>query len=170
MSTMPPFGVVIERRTLLPYVDQLPPSSNAKSSVGGRSNHAAQARVKGEWEGLFLAAFLAVKLPKRIVKVHAKPELEFKRKGRSPDPDNFYFPVSKPLGDALYKGGYLPDDDPSHYLCDRPKLTMGVDGLPQLAKGRTILEITFTVPETCSCGYQWRVATEPCPKCGETPH
>lgn len=126
------------------YVDETPPSANAKSSVGGRSNHNAQARVKGEWQGRFAVLLIAAKLPKHLSKVTVRPYLEFKRKGKAPDADNFYFPISKPLGDALQKGGWLTDDDPEHYACERPRIEMGVDGLPPLAKGRTILEIDYT--------------------------
>lgn len=125
------------------YLDEIPPSSNAKSSVGGRSNEQAQARVKGEWEGRFAVMLLAAKLPKGLAHVRVQPYLEFKRNGKAPDSDNFYFPISKPLGDCLQKGGWLADDDPAHYACERPRIEMGVDGLPKLAKGRLILEVEF---------------------------
>jgi hypothetical protein len=125
------------------YVDETPPSSNTNTGVGGRGNPKAIARTKGEWEGKFAALLMAARIPRNLEYVKVTPYLEFKRKGKAPDADNFYFAISKPLGDALQKGGWLPDDDPDHYICERPRIEMGAEGLPQLAKGRLVLEIEY---------------------------
>jgi Holliday junction resolvase RusA-like endonuclease len=132
--------------SVVAYVDMTPPSSNTNTGVGGRGKPQAIARTKGEWEGLFLGALMAAKLPKRLARVHVKPQLKFKRKGKAPDADNFYFAISKPLGDALQKAGYITDDDPEHYRCERPEIEMGATDLPPLPKSRTTLEINYELP------------------------
>lgn len=129
--------------TVTAYIDETPPSANTNTGVGGRGKPQAIARTKGEWEGKFAAALLAARVPRRLSYVRVTPELKFKRKGRAPDSDNFHFPISKPLGDCLVKGGWLFDDNPDHYACERPRIEMGVTDLPPLAKGRTTLHITY---------------------------
>jgi Holliday junction resolvase RusA-like endonuclease len=85
---------------------------------------------------------MMAKLPRNLSLVRVTPYLKFKSKHRR-DADNFYFAISKPLGDALTKGGWLPDDTPDHYTCERPRIEIGCEDLPPLAKGRMILEIDF---------------------------
>ena len=120
-----------------------PPSSNKNAGVGGRGKPQAIARTKGEWQGIFAILLLQAKVPKRLVHVTATARLEFKNKGRR-DSDNFIFPVSKPLGDALTKGGWLVDDDSERYHFGGVEVVKSplVDA-PPLVKGRTtvILEV-----------------------------
>lgn len=129
--------------SVIAYLDEAPPSANTNTGVGGRGKPQAVARTKSEWEGKFAAAVMAARLPRRLTFVRVIPQLQFKRKGKAPDSDNFHFPISKPLGDALVKGGWLADDNPDCYACERPRMEMGVTGLPPLAKARTTLEIHY---------------------------
>lgn len=124
------------------YVDETPPSSNTNTGVGGRGNPKGIARTKGTWEGKFAFMLLAAKLPRGLSLVRVTPRLEFRTPNRR-DADNFYFAISKPLGDALTKGGWLPDDTPDHYACERPRIETGVTTLPPLAKGRLTLDIEY---------------------------
>lgn len=125
------------------YVDQTPPSSNTNTGVGGRGKPQAIARTKKEWQGLCAVMLMAAKVPRKLSYVKVKPTLQFKRNGKAPDADNFYFAISKPLGDALQLGGWLVDDDPAHYACERPEIEMGVTDLPPLVKGRLTLNIEY---------------------------
>lgn len=102
----------------------VPPSSNSKTGLGGRSHWSVQAKTKGEWEGIFCMLLLAARLPKKLESVRAYPEIHFKTKAKR-DGDNYYFPISKPLGDALVKGGWLPDDTPEFYNCERVHVLIG---------------------------------------------
>lgn len=124
------------------FIDETPPSSNTNTGVGGRGNPKGIARTKGRWEGMFAMMLLTAKLPRSLSFVRVRPKLEFRTKHRR-DSDNFYFAISKPLGDALQKGGWLPDDTPEFYACERPEIETGVQGLPQLAQGRLTLTIEY---------------------------
>lgn len=124
------------------FVDETPPSSNTNTGVGGRGNPKGIARTKGKWEGMFAVMLLTAKLPRNLSRVRVRPRLEFKTPNRR-DSDNFYFAISKPLGDALTKGGWLPDDTPEFYACERPEIEVGVKTLPPMAKGRLTLDIEY---------------------------
>lgn len=124
------------------YVDEAPPSSNKNNGVGGRGHPASIARTKREWEGKFAMLLLAAGVPRGLREVRVTPTLQFRTRNQR-DSDNFYFAVSKPLGDALVKGGWLADDTPAYYACERPRIEIGVTDLPPLAKGRTVLAISY---------------------------
>lgn len=124
------------------YVDQVPPSSNENTGVGGRGNPKGVSRTKKAWEGIFQMLLMQAKVPRRVDRIHVKPQLKFRTKHRR-DADNFYFAVGKPLGDALVKGGWLVDDDYTRYEMERVEIEVGVTDLPPLAKGRTVLIVTY---------------------------
>lgn len=128
--------------TVTVYYDDIPPSSNTNSGVGGRGDPRGIARTKRQWEGIFQALLMGAKVPRRRTKIKVVPRLQFRTKHRR-DADNFYFAVSKPLGDALSKGGWLVDDDFERYECERPLIEVGVTDLPRLAKSRLVLEVTY---------------------------
>jgi Holliday junction resolvase RusA-like endonuclease len=124
------------------YVDQVPPSSNTNTGVGGRGHPKGISRTKKEWEGIFQVMLMQARVPRRLDRIHVKPRLQFRTKNRR-DADNFYFAVGKPLGDALVKGGWLVDDDYTRYEMERVEIEVGITELPPLAKGRTTLLITY---------------------------
>lgn len=128
--------------TITVYHNEIPPSSNTNTGVGGRGKPQAIARTKGTWEGIFGFLILGAGMPKRCHRVTVKVQLEFRTNQRR-DSDNFYFPIAKPLGDALTKGGWLEDDDATRYRCERPEIVLGATDLPARVKGRTTLEITY---------------------------
>lgn len=119
-----------------------PPSSNTNTGVGGRGHPKAIARTKREWQQTWGALLLADGAPRGCHRVGVSPRLQFATKGRR-DADNFYFPIAKPLGDALVAGGILLDDDYERFLCERVAIEVGVTDLPRGVRGRTTLEITF---------------------------
>lgn len=121
--------------------DQTPPSSNTNAGVGGRGNPHTVAKTKRTWEGIYGLMLMQAGVPRRLTMVKVRPKLEFRTKGRR-DGDNFYMPISKPLGDVLVKGGWLEDDTPDHYQMERVKIETGVD----LGRfdGRLTLEVEYS--------------------------
>lgn len=128
--------------TIEVFHNDVPPSSNTNTGVGGRGDPHAIARTKGEWEGIFGFLLLSARMPRRCHRVTVKVRLEFRTRNRR-DSDNFYFPIAKPLGDALTGAGWLEDDDFSRYRCERPEIVVGVADLPPRVRGRTTLEVTY---------------------------
>lgn len=124
------------------FVDETPPSSNTNTGVGGRGNPKGISRTKGKWEGIFAMLLMAERVPRHLTRVRVYPELRFKTKNRR-DADNFYFAVSKPLGDAMVKGGWLPDDTPEFYACERPEIVVGYTDLKPLSKGLLVLKLEY---------------------------
>jgi Holliday junction resolvase RusA-like endonuclease len=122
--------------------DEAPPSSNTNSGVGGRGNPHSVARTKGQWEGTFAKLLMMARVPRHLSKVKVIPRLEFRTATRR-DGDNFYFAISKPLGDCLTKGGWLEDDTPDHYECERVRVEVGCKDLPKHVKSRMTLELTY---------------------------
>lgn len=93
--------------------DDVPASVN--HGGGGARRHWSKGHgEKLKWEGVFGFLFLAAKLPRNLAFVRADVTLHFKGAHRR-DPENYRSPVSKPLADALVKGGWLPDDNPAHF-------------------------------------------------------
>lgn len=129
-------------QTITVFHNAVPPSSNTNTGVGGRGDPHAIARTKGTWQGIFGMLLLAGRLPRRCHRITVNVRLEFRTKQRR-DSDNFYFPVAKPLGDALTKGGWLEDDDATRYRCERPEIVLGVVNLPFRVAGRTTLEVRY---------------------------
>lgn len=123
--------------------DVVPPSSNTNTGVGGRGHPAAIGRTKSEWEGTFAFLLIAARIPRNLASVKVTPRLRF-RTANKRDGDNFYFPISKPLGDALTKGGWLPDDTPDHYHMERVVIEVGCKDLKPHVKGEMILEVEYT--------------------------
>lgn len=127
--------------------DEIPPSSNQNNGVGGRGDWRGIARTKGKWEGIFAMLLLSGRVPRGLEFVSVVPELQFKTKHRR-DADNWYFAVSKPLGDAMVRGGWLSDDTPDRYQMERVRIFTGVEGLPPLVKkGRMILRLDYRCGE-----------------------
>lgn len=129
-------------KTAVLSYDEAPPSSNKNSGVGGRGDPRGIARTKGKWEGIFAMLLMVERVPRGLSHVHVTPELKFRTKNQR-DCDNFYLPISKPLADAMVKGGWLPNDTPEFYTMDRVSIEVGYDGLPPLSKGRVILRLDY---------------------------
>lgn len=123
------------------FYDEVPPSSNTNSGVGGRGHWQGVAKTKLKWEGIFQYMLMAAKVPRPLPSVTVFAELQFRDKRRR-DSDNYYFAISKPLGDALVKGGWLVDDNPDYYAFNRVKIseTRLVSPNP-LVKGRLTLRL-----------------------------
>lgn len=90
---------------------------------------------------------MAAKVPRRLESVRVIAELQFRDPGRKRDGDNFYFPISKPLGDALKKGGWLVDDDHTRYEFERVRISTEKLAHPlPTVKGRLTLTIESPSP------------------------
>lgn len=104
--------------TVTLYYDEIPKSANSGGG-GARANPYAASREKRMWEGVYFVLFLRAKIPKDLDHITVRPELQFTDPWRRRDADNYYLSISKPLADTLVKGGYIPDDTPDHYSCER---------------------------------------------------
>lgn len=98
----------------------IPPSAN--DSLYRTHHHKAQ-RIKKQWQGTFGFLVMSAGLPRGLTKVTATAELKFRDPRRRRDADNYYLPISKPLGDALVAGGWIPDDTPQHYAFERVRIS-----------------------------------------------
>lgn len=123
-------------------LDAIPPSSNTNSGVGGRGHPKAVARTKKVWAQTFGGMLMAAGVPRGCSRIEVNPRLEFRTRNRR-DGDNFYFAISKPLGDILTQGGWIPDDTPDHYRCERVRIEVGVE-LPKRQRGRMVLELSWS--------------------------
>lgn len=123
------------------FVDDVPPSSNTNTGVGGRGHPKAIARTKRVWQEVFGGLLMAAGVPRGLEFMQVRPRLEFRTRSRR-DGDNFYFAISKPLGDILTKGGWIPDDTPDHYYFERVSIAVGVE-MPQHLRGRLTLDLTW---------------------------
>lgn len=86
----------------------------------GKGRHwTTQQRAKVEWEGTFAYSFMKAKLPRHLRFVSVTVELQFIDPGRRRDSENYRHPISKPLADALVKGGWLEDDTDEFYVLER---------------------------------------------------
>lgn len=86
-----------------------PPSFNP---LGSGNVHLYQ-HIKRQWEDRFLILLVEAGMPccERVV---VEGEATFPDRTRR-DQGNFRMLIEKALGDALVRGGYLEDDDWSHY-------------------------------------------------------
>lgn len=124
------------------WYDEVPPSSNTNSGVGGRGHHHGIARTKLKWEGILQYMLMAAKVPRPLPFVEVSAELQFKDAGRRRDADNWHFAISKPLGDALVKGGWISDDTPDFYTFGKVEISKVKLATPNpMVKGRLILRL-----------------------------
>ncbi len=87
-----------------------PPSLNDVAGQGSRYRWIA---AKKRWYGLLQAALVdAGMLP--CLSVYVEGQVTFPNRIKR-DQGNYRAPLEKFLGDALQRGGYLPDDDWAHY-------------------------------------------------------
>lgn len=95
-------------KTFVITVREAPKSVNAKG--GGVGQHwGATHREKQRLQGLYLMELLAAKVPKPMEFCTVSVTVRWKRRNHR-DLENYRHPVTKPLLDALVKGGYLKDD------------------------------------------------------------
>lgn len=79
---------------------------------GSGYNHAAYQSTKQAWEAVFARMLLAGGVPTGLGRVLVEGEWTFPRRfGQGPDQENYRYPCSKFLGDALQLGGWLSNDD-----------------------------------------------------------
>lgn len=96
--------------TVLEY-DDCPPSLN---KLSGHHYKGKYAGAKKRWEGIVAMLFMVGKVPRKLARVEVTAELRFPDK-RTRDEGNFRFMLEKATGDALKKGGWLPDDGADMY-------------------------------------------------------
>jgi hypothetical protein len=78
---------------------------------GSGHNIWAYQNAKKAWTGVLIALLEQAELPRPLSRVLVEGELTFPRRyGKGPDQENYRYPLSKFLGDALVEGGWLPDD------------------------------------------------------------
>lgn len=91
-----------------------PPSLNAFGSGDRRRYHRMKKALQEDLGNLLMYE----KVPRGLRVVTASAVLRFPtRRGR--DEGNYRFLIEKALGDALEKGGWLPNDTPEHYTFGR---------------------------------------------------
>lgn len=117
-----------------------PPSINA-SGVGASGSWQRFHRLKKQWEGMFVIALLAAKVPKNLPSITASASLRFKTKRRR-DEGNFRALLEKALGDALQLG-WLEDDTPEYFRFNE------VTFEPETGPARTILRLEVVDPCLC---------------------
>jgi len=88
-------------------IDHLPPTLNKYTN--GKTNWYWKKAVKDEWLGLFQAAFIEAKLPKKLPEAISLNVTQF-CKGVVRDADNSVI-GAKFCGDSLVKLGYLKNDN-----------------------------------------------------------
>lgn len=87
-----------------------PESAN---EAGSGSNWAAYQSKKRVWMDLLKELIAAAGLPRGLGRIVVEGEMTFGRRpgAKGPDQDNYRFPLSKALGDALEEGGWLEQDN-----------------------------------------------------------
>jgi hypothetical protein len=90
-----------------------PPSMN-RIGYGGQTHWRAVRKQKHAWENDIIILLLAGRLPKGLSYVEARADLRFPSKRRR-DEGNFRVLLEKATGDALVTGGWLEDDDSTHF-------------------------------------------------------
>lgn len=92
-----------------PMVHHAYPSSMNEGGSG--YNHAAYQGAKQAWEAVFARMLLTAGVPSPLSHVLVEGEWTFpQRYGQGPDQENYRYPCSKYLGDALQLGGWLSND------------------------------------------------------------
>ena len=91
----------------LPY---LPSSANRDMYAHWSRRRRAKQRLQRDLEALLMAAGV----PRGVERVDASAVLVVPDRRRR-DGDNYRWPLSKALGDALVAGGWLVDDTPEHF-------------------------------------------------------
>lgn len=95
------------------------PGSVNRGAGGNRRHWSKGNAEKQEWDGTFGFLFMKAKLPRKLRFVSVNVELQFYDPGTRRDSENFRGPISKPLADALVKGGWIPDDTDAYYVLER---------------------------------------------------
>lgn len=126
--------------------DDVPPNSNSKTGLGStRAHWRTTTKTKKEWTRIFGEVLQASGLPRGLTHVRVQATLYFTTPNTRRDGDNFYFPISKPLGDALAGPGlWLPDDTPEFYAFERVVISREkLDHPNPLVKGRMVLLVSY---------------------------
>lgn len=93
-------------------IPNCPPSLN---QVGGRSHWTSWSKAKKSWQAEVTRQLEYIELPKGQTQLTAGARLRFP-KVRRRDSDNHTALLAKATGDALVKGGWLPDDEPQFFF------------------------------------------------------
>lgn len=97
-----------------PMVHHAFPSSINEGGSG--HNHAAWQSHKQAWEAVFARLLLVGNVPTGLSRVLVEGEWTFARRfSQGPDQENYRYPCSKFLGDAMQLGGWLPNDGWSQF-------------------------------------------------------
>lgn len=105
--------------------DEVPKSLNA-GGTGSRRHWSVGHKEKRRWEGVWAMLLMERRAPRHMVKVYVSALIEVED-NRKRDSENFRSAISKPLADALVKGGWLPDDTDEFFTFGGVKIRNGVD-------------------------------------------
>lgn len=119
--------------TVVLFYDDVPPSLNRLSGHHYKGKYAG---AKQRWEGILAMMFMVGKVPRKLSRVEVTAELTFPDK-RTRDEGNFRMMLEKALGDALKKGGWLPDDGADMYSFG------GVTFNPERGPKKTTLTVKY---------------------------
>lgn len=115
-----------------------PPSMNDKKSGYGGGHWSRRSGTQKLWQGIFGTLLMATRVPRGITAVRVTANLRFPRAARR-DEGNFRMVIEKALGDALTKGGWIPDDEPEHYSFER------VEFNPERGPKQTVVVLSYEV-------------------------
>ena len=108
--------------------DDTPKSLNA-GGAGSRRHWGPAHKEKRRWEGCWGMLLIHHKVPRGMSRVRIEAALEF-ADNRRRDVENYRPDLAKALGDALVKGGWLPDDTQEFFDLGMVRIISGVDLLP----------------------------------------
>lgn len=125
---------------------EVPKSLNA-GGTGSRRHWSVGHREKRRWEGIWGMLLLERRVPRHAAKVYASAVIEVEDNRRR-DVENFRSAITKPLADALVKGGWLADDTDEFFEFGVLKVRNGVDledgmalALGRSVHGRTVVTL-----------------------------
>lgn len=125
--------------------DDVPKSLN-RGGTGSRRHWSVGYKEKQRWEGVWAMLLMARKAKRGMRKVRADAVIEVED-NKARDVENYRSAITKPLADALVKGGWLPDDTDEFFEFGQLKIRSGVDldmGMPvdrRKVHGRTVVTI-----------------------------
>lgn len=125
-------------RTFTLVYDEAPPSVN----IGARRGRhwSVDRKMKSDWEGRWGFLLIQAKVPRGMTFASIEALIEF-TDARRRDSENYRYPFSKPLADALVGGGWLADDTDDYFELTRVRLANGLTHPNPMVKGRTTIEL-----------------------------
>lgn len=132
-------------QTFVLTYDEVPKSLNA-GGTGSRHHWSVGYKEKRRWEGVWGMLLMERRAPRGMAKVYVSAVIEVED-NKSRDVENFRSAITKPLADAMVKGGWLADDTDEFFDFGQLKIRngvkldmgMGLDG--RRVHGRTVVTI-----------------------------